>query len=369
MKLWHSFVKEMILASRSFYFYIEIGMAALFVFLLLFVIPETFTSKQDEFIYYDVPPAAREQMVGLALETDLDGVAESAEFKLAGETVTATRYESEDKRVYVVDDEATAIALADNRRAFAAVIHMDEQGDVTYTYYMQGYETERLRNIYKVAHNVNGDVLAAQFDKQQVRAIYADQVLLSDRENVIPSFLTFNGSLMGLFLVASYIFLDKKEGVIKAYAVTASSVWQYLLSKVGVIMVTSTITSLLIVLPIMGLQPNYLILLILLLTSGFFASSLGLLLTSFYDNIMQAFGVLYLLIIILILPALAYFIPGWNPIWVRIMPTHPMIQGFKEALLPNGDVSYVLLASLGFMVFGALLFYVSNIRFKQTLTV
>ena len=36
---------------------------------------------------------------------------------------------------------------------------------------------------------------------------------------------------MGFFIIAAYIFLDKKEGVIKAYAVTPSPVWKYLLSK------------------------------------------------------------------------------------------------------------------------------------------
>lgn len=369
MKLWHSFVKELILSSRSFYFYIEIVMAALFVILLLFIIPDTFNTKVDEYVYYDVPADTRGFFLDMLLADDLDGVVEAAEFKLDGETINAALYEHDDKRLYVFDDEAQAIALADDQREFAAVIHMNDQGETTYTYYMQGYETERLRNIYKVAHNVAPDALKAQFDGQEVRVLHTDQVLLSDRENMIPSFLTFNGSLMGLFLIASYIFLDKKEGVIKAYAVTASSVWQYLLSKVGVIMLTSTITSLLIVIPVMGWQPNYPVLLLLLLTSGFFASTLGLLLTSFYDNILQSFGVLYLLIIVLMLPAIAYYIPGWNPVWIQVLPTNPMIQGFKESLLPSGDVGYVLLSSLGFVVAGSAVFYLSNWRFKRTLTV
>ena len=59
MKLWQSFVKELVLSSRSFYFYVEIGMAAIFLFLLLFVIPENFNTKTDEYIYWDIPDAAR----------------------------------------------------------------------------------------------------------------------------------------------------------------------------------------------------------------------------------------------------------------------------------------------------------------------
>ena len=369
MKLWHSFVKELILASRSFYFYIELVMAGIFLFLLLFVIPEQFNSKSDEYIYLDVPEAAREVLAADFLEADEDGVVENVELEYEDGLISAAHYESGTTNYYVTDDGETAVNLADEERAFAAIIHMDEQGEISYTYYMQGYETERLRNIYLVFHNEEISTLQALFEDQDVRVLETDHVLLNDRENVIPSFLTFNGSLMGLFIIASYIFLDKKEGVIKAYAVTASSVWQYLLSKVGVIMLTSTVTSLIIVLPVMGLQPNYPLMLLFLLTTGFAASALGLVLTSYYDNITQAFGTLYFLIIALMLPNIAYFIPSWNPTWITFLPTFPMLEGFKEILLPNGDAAYVLFASLGFLLIGLLFFLFANMRFKKTLTV
>ena len=369
MKLWHSFVKELILASRSFYFYIELVMAGIFLFLLLFVIPEQFTSRTDEYLFLDVPVAVQENMLEDFLAEDEDGIAENVELELGDELVPAVLYTSESKNFYFMEDEETAVSLADEERAFAASVRMDEQGDLAYTYYMQGYETERLRNTYLVFHNEDMDILADVFDTQDVRALETEHVLLTDRENVIPSFLTFNGSLMGLFIIASYIFLDKKEGVIKAYAVTASSVWQYLMSKVGIIMLTSTVTSLIIVIPVMGLRPNYLLMLIFLLTTGFAASALGLVLTSYYDNITQAFGTLYILIIALMLPNIAYFIPSWNPTWMTFFPTYPMLEGFKEILLTNTNISYVLLASLGFLVAGIVLFLFANIRFKKTLTV
>ena len=369
MKLWHSFVKELLLASRSFYFYVELIMAGIFVFLLIFVIPETFNSKTTEYIYGDVPDAARPAMNEEYLNLDTDGVAESVEIKLSDETVSATLYEDDTKKFYIVDSADIAKKLADEKRAFAAVIHMDDQGKLSYTYYMQGYETQRLRNIYLIFHNEDFQKTQDTFDAQDVRALNPDQVLLTDKENVIPSFLTFNGSLMGLFIIASYIFLDKKEGVIKAYAVTSSSVWQYLLSKVGVIMVTSTVTSLIIVLPVMGLRPHYLSMLIFLLSTGFAASALGLVLTSYYDDISQAFGTLYVLIIALMLPNIAYFIPSWDPVWMKFIPTYAMLEGFKEILLPQSDTLYVLIASLWFTVAGLILFLFANVRFKKTLTV
>lgn len=369
MKLWHSFVKELILSSRSFYFYIEILMAGILLFLLLFVIPETFNTKTDEYIYLDVPEARLEGADEEYLSLDSDGVAEIVEYELDGETIVATLYENETARRYIIDDEESMVALADRERDFGATIRMNEEGEVSFTYYMQGYETESLRNIYLVYHNGDYDTLKETIDAQDVRVLEDNHTVLSDKENVIPSLLVFNGSLMGLFMIASYVFLDKKEGVIKAYAVTASAVWQYLLSKAGVVAVTSTVASLVIVIPVMGLQANYPLMILFLLASGFFASALGLVLSSFYDNITQAFGVLYMLIIVMMLPNIAYFIPSWDPIWMRYIPTYPMLQSFKEVLLENSDVSYVLMTSLGFAVIGAVLFLFANIRFKQTLTI
>ena len=82
MKLWHSFTKELMLASRSFYFYIEIVMAGIFLFLLLFAIPENFDGRQDEYLYYDVPDSAREYFEDELLSADEDGLVEMVEIEL-----------------------------------------------------------------------------------------------------------------------------------------------------------------------------------------------------------------------------------------------------------------------------------------------
>lgn len=370
MKLWHSFKKELLLASRSFYFYIEIGMAALFLFLLLFVIPENFNVKQKEYIYYDVPESAIGFVEQSILDEDTDGNAEVVEMKWQDGTIAVKLYESEGSKFYVFDNKDAAIGIADKDRVFAGIVHMDDTGKVTYTYYMQGYETQRMLNTLAVFHNEDMNVLGDAFDAQDVRMLHdGQQNLLTDRQNVVPSFLTFNGSLMGMFILAAYIFLDKKEGVIKAYAVTTSPVWQYLLSKVFLVTVTSLISSLIITIPIMGWQPNYPIMIIFLVTSGFAASALGLILASFYDDIAQSFGVLFILVMAMMLPNIAYFIPSWNPVWMKLIPTYFMLESFKELILPHGDTGYALLSSAAFMAGGLVLFLIAHRRFKKTLTV
>ncbi|WBW95637.1 ABC transporter permease [Oceanirhabdus sp. W0125-5] len=369
MKLWHSFIKELKLSSRGFYFYVELFMAIILLVVLLFVIPKEFVSKSSEYLYFDLPEAMVNQYKEEILKEDLDGKAELVEIKSKKDTIKAEFYESSDTKLYVVKNKAQLIQLAETERPLVgAVISLNDEGKVHYEYYLQGYESERLKNLYRIIHNTDLNLIKDEIDKQEVRSLSTGYGQLNDRENVIPSFLTFNGSLMGLFIIAAYIFLDKKEGIIKAYAVTSSSVWQYLMSKVGVIITTTILSSLIIVIPVMGLKVNYLALLILLITSAFFASSLGLLVASFYKNMMQSFGAIYVLMIAMLLPNIAYFVPSWEPLWIKFIPTYPLIQGFKECIVENGDISYTLMASFGFLVVGLLLFILSNIRYKKTLT-
>ena len=257
--------------------------------------------------------------------------------------------------------------MADKERKVAAVVKMDENYKMSYEYFLQGYESDRYKNLLKIINVESSETLEATMNNQDVRPISTDFKFLSDKENMMPSVLVFNGSLMGLFIIAAYIFLDKQEGVIKAYALTPSPVWIYLMSKVAVIMVTSIISSFIILIPIMGTQPDYILLLVLLITTGFFSSSLGLLIASFYKNIMQAFGAIYAFMILMVLPSIAYFIPSWNPSFIKLIPTYPMLEGFKSVLLGNGDWSYVLTISGGFLVAGMILFLISNMRYKKTL--
>ncbi len=73
--------------------------------------------------------------------------------------------------------------------------------------------------------------------------------------------------------------------------------------------------------------------------------------------------------IVLMLPAFSYFIPSFDPVWLRFFPTYPMLQGYKEILLVGGDVGYVLIYSGVFLVGGIVIFLIANMKFKKTLTV
>lgn len=370
MKLWYSFTKELILSSKSWYFYIELGMAVILLLILAFVVPEEFDSKGEEYIYLDLPQVVMDKYRDNLLEDDLDETAEIIEVETEDTVYEAELYVTEESKIHLLESLDALQAFSNSERVPVVHVRVNEDNQVIHTYYLQGYETQKLRNLLLVFHNRKAayDVIEDYSDNITVKAIYQDIEPLNDRQNLIPVFLTYNGSLMSLFIIAAYIFLDKNEGIIQAYAVTASSVWQYLVSKIGVIIVTSIGTTLIIAVPVMGLQPNYPAMIVFVATSGFFAASLGLLITSYYKDIVQSFGALYIVIVIMIMPNISYFTPSWDPDWIKIIPSYVMLQSFKEIISINGNITYVLVASLGFAVLGLDIFLLANHRFKKTLT-
>lgn len=368
MKIWSSFVKELMIASRGFYFYVELLMAFILLFVLLFVIPENFVSKEEEYLHLDFPSAAIEEKY-IESFRDPDGQPETVTLKAGKTSISARLYETESSRIYLLDSETDMVLLAETKHKIGASVAMDAKtGELRYTYYLQGNETGRLKGLLKVLHGQDDVKLFAAAENQKVERLTSGQITLTDRENMLPVFLTFNGSLMGFFIVAAYIFLDKKEGVIKAYAITPSPVWQYLLSKVMVLTVTMLATSLMMILPLMGFRINYLVLILFLITTGFFASGLGLVVSGYFDDMAKSFAAMFLLMIGLMLPTLAYFAPSWDPAWLKFVPSYYIIFGFKEIFI-RADMGFVLLAAAGYLVAGALLFAWANARFKRTLSV
>ena len=368
MKLWSSFVKELIIASRGFYFYIELVMAFLLLAVLLFVVPEHFDSKENEYLYLDFPTETIEQAYIDTFE-DLDGLPETVTLKADKQEIDALLYETDSNRIYVLSSEEDMVLLAKTKHAVGASIVMDESDyEIHYTYYLQGNETARLKNLLLIIHGPDDAQLYDAADSQQVKTLGSGQVELNDRENLLPVFLTFNGALLGFFIISAYVFLDKKEGVIRAYAITPSPVWKYLLSKLLVLTVTMLVTSLIIVVPLMGLRVNYLMLILLLLCTGTFASGLGLVVAGYYDDMMKSFGMMYLLMIGMMLPALAYFTSSWDPLWLKLIPSYYIVFGFKEIFI-KGDMGFVALIALGYLAAGVLLFSWANARYKRTLSV
>ncbi|MFP4456878.1 MAG: ABC transporter permease [Clostridia bacterium] len=342
-KLWTTLLKDAKLSFKGLYFYIEIGLAVIFILIMVFIVPENFDSNRDFYIY-----------LNLENKNALDVFLE--EFDFEEEMLVDSREMLEEK--------------LNNNKSSVGLEIKEVNSKLTLEIVLQGYESESLKRFIKA--ELEGYFVSQEIDMNEAVEfvpLQSNAETISDKENIIPIYLTMNIALMGLFIIAAYIFLDKEEGLVKAYAVAPVSIWQYLLSKILIILVMGLATSFLTVFVLMRFDVNYVWLFGLVLAFNLFGSSLGILITSYFKTMTQAMGSLYFVIIFLMLGTISYFAPSFNPFWIKIMPTYSMLFSFQQLLLNNGDKAYML-KNIGIFIFlSACLFTFATARFRKSLTV
>ena len=344
MKLWYSFLKDMSLSSKSFYFYIEVIMAFIFVAVLLFVVPENFESKKTIYASIDLEEPYETMMK--------ESLAESGD------------------EVELFDSKELVKEKLSKNRSSVGLYISSESDKINYEYILQGYENDKFRRILETSTKAAFLSELPDYEKiTKVTTLDSNSEKLTDRLKMLPVFLVLNVAFMGLFIIASYIFMDKDEGTIKAFAVTPASVWQYLLSKVGVMLVSGLISGLIVTIFVAGTKANYLQLILLLIACNIFGSSVGLFIASFFDSITKAMGWLYMAIITMGFSTVSYYMPSFSPTVLKILPSYPMLFAFRETLLQHGNTSYVYANIVGFTLLAIIFFFLANQRFKKTLTV
>ncbi len=174
-------------------------------------------------------------------------------------------------------------------------------------------------------------------------------------------------ALMGIFIVAGHIFNDKAQDVIRAARVSPISMRGVLLSKLIAYLPGSILTSLIICIPIMKAQANYPLLIVILLSASFFAGSIGLLISSFFDNMKSSFGLMMIILVILMLPVLSYYMPTFSPGWVKLIPSHYILLSVKEVISTGVSYSYPLITSAVLIAAGLPLIEISAFRYKKVL--
>jgi fluoroquinolone transport system permease protein len=344
MKLLYSFLKDLQLSLKGFYIYIELITALIFVAVLLFVVPEN--SEPSVTVYANL---------------DLEGPYQA----MAEESLSQDGYE-----ITLLPSRAEVEAeLAGDRSSVGLEVRL-EDGRIVYDYILQGYESEKFRNIIQTSIESGfAAELPGYRDVTTVTTLEGNVEKLTDRLNMLPVFLALNAAFMGLFIIAAYIFLDKDEGTIRAFAVTPAKVWHYLAGKMGVLLVTGLMSGLVATLFIAGSHAHYLHLCLLLLACNAFGSALGLFIASFFDTMVKAMGWLYLSIIVLAFAAVSYYMPAFSPLVIRMLPSYPMLFAFRETLFESSNLSYIYANVLGFSLAAVIFFLLANWRFKKTLTV
>ena len=103
------------------------------------------------------------------------------------------------------------------------------------------------------------------------------------------------------------------------------------------------------------------------MAASFLFTGLGLVIASYFPNMGKAFGSLYLLMILLMLPMIPYYAGSFDPRWIHFLPSYPVLMSFKQILQGQPDRSYVLLTAGGCLAGGIVVLELAVRRFRKTL--
>ncbi|MFI3168384.1 MAG: ABC transporter permease [Faecalibacterium sp.] len=399
MKLWSNYCKEMKIASRGFYFYMEFFVAVIILLVLLFVVPTEANSISEEIVFADI---TSEQLTALMeIDTDEGYTVQEADaiFKVKPAVLTYTDMETGEETTlsftdtkevsvlhyavydpetdtqisskYFVDNFEDLLRISYAEKLIAATMYYDEDGLDYYQYVLFGYETVRYQNLLSAIHgSVETEaLLAALDDAQAATTTLAEIEQLNNRQNYIPPMLVMMNAMMGMMIIIAYLSVDKAEGVMRALSVSPIGLSNYLASKTLVVMTTVILSNSIIALPIMGSQPNYPLFYLVSIAMCALSCTIGMLLSTFFADLEGAFNAILIFCIAMLLPMITYLFPAFHPAWMNWLPTYPMLMAMQESLLSAPDVGYVLLCSAGMLALSAVLYGISLWRFRKTLTI
>jgi hypothetical protein len=158
----------------------------------------------------------------------------------------------------------------------------------------------------------------------------------------IPVFIVFEVVLLGFFIVAVLVFQEKQERTLRTYRVSPGGPLAYILSKNLLFIVLAIPYGGLIVLIGHGFSVNYLNLFILIILSSLLMTSVGLFVAVFFNNISEWFFVGVFIMILNLLPVIAYGLSVYAPVWLTWIPSYPVVFGVREILFPTGKTGFML---------------------------
>lgn len=338
-----TFKKDMKLATRSFYMYVVLGFAFLFIFIMLFSVPEEMSG--------DLEIMSGKTYLAAADKTELAAL---------------TQEFSKTDEVILVDSRADVVTqLEDNRTATGLFIDFVD-GKVVYEYILQGYESSSTRALIKnqtLSETAKALGMEANTTSTYLNGQNAEK--MSMRDFLIPIFIVMESALMGLFLVAAYVFIEKNEGTIRAYTVSPGRMWQFVLSKMMMFMVFGWVSGLITMFALKGFDFNLWQFVLLLTVYNAFGTIFGLVLAAFFNDFQTSMIWILVVASIFAVTTVSYATPSFSPLFIRLLPTYPMQFAFREVLFPTGNTGFVLYNILGFLAADVVLFFATVGLYKK----
>ena len=344
MRLAANTLKELRLGWRSYYFLLVVGVAIAYFLLVTFLIPEDLTVSPDVVVLNEMEEGSQvmENLFGGDMESD---------------------------KLLLAKDRDDLEKTMNRRFNSVGIVLKGSEREPAFELVFQGHESQDIRELLRLSilqrtgalNSEEGYGIEYLEDRKPV-----DEAIPFNK-SFLPVLLMSEAVMLGMFLVFAMIFGEKSEETIKAYSITPGRIWEYLGAKVIVLAILGVLFTLILTPMVVGIGPRYGELLLIVVVGSTLSTSIALIFASFYNNLSQSLVPMLGLSLVFGLPMISFFIPGFSPWYLRILPTYTILFALKGAVFPGsiqvGISSLWLIALEGAIAFTiAVLVYGQRVR-------
>ncbi len=326
------FKKDLILGIKDMFVLLEVGFAVVILFLLLFLIPEDIKQEATVYVY------------------DSTKVVEN----FAAASVGLDEMEEKRGEYYVNSRDELISGMLENRSAMGLIISKNSNGTYNTELLTQPYTTDAIVQYVEIDMEDLLSLISPPYDfypeevHESVR-VTALQWGLRDEipfnQRLLPPILLMMVGLLGLFIMMSLIGQERVEATIRAFRISPAGMWEFLLSKHLLLIAIGFTTFSIIYLPMMGFG-GYLPALLIILLTIILGSSVGVILGGIFDTPMASMLLIFLLLVVVALPAISLFSPAFSPEWLKLIPSYHTLFGLDAAMFPDNN-SHLIWQSAG----------------------
>ncbi|SKC76354.1 ABC transporter permease [Maledivibacter halophilus] len=339
--------KDIVSGYRNYFFLVVMVVAVIFALIVNFAIPKDLDIKPS--VYYNIE-----------YEGENKEIFEKVMMKTASKHNNVYKMNSQDDIVENMEKNFNSIGI----------IIKEYRGKPTVELIMQGYENREVIN--SLILSLKDDIDNMVREDLKINTIFLnkeiDQEKVPFNKNVLPIFLTMEPTMLGLTIIAAFIFMEKDEGTIKAYKVSPGRISEYLASKIILMIILGLISTIISTFLVVGFEADYFNLILIVIVGSVFASGLGLIISSFFNNISESMIWIIFTSIVLLIPFASYFVPSFAPIYIRILPTYLLQFAIREAVFPSGNISLIYSTIGTFAVLSIINYIVAIFAYKRNLT-
>lgn len=176
------------------------------------------------------------------------------------------------------------------------------------------------------------ELSGTQAEPVTTQLLEADAKTIPFNFRLTPIFICFEALMVGFILGGALMLAEKQDGTAKALRISPFGAGRYIVSKTLLFSLVGTLYATLICVLTVGFQINWGLFLLLSFFGTAVFTMIGLAYTSPFHDMSGWFFSMVVLLSVNMLPVISYSSPSFTPVWMKLIPSYPILMAYRSAM-------------------------------------